>query len=251
MRSSWEASATNWRRRSSEADFSSKATSIWVSMAFRAEPRRPISVPGRPSGTRRVRSPEAMASAVPAIWRSGRRPRRTTTKTRRPMARSTARVALSSTLRSEARVSLVGFSEMEVTRVPWGTVTATVRYWPSGSPLLPSTTASGSGWNGAGVAPDAHPAPDVGHLLDGDVLGQNGGRVRMFHRSRGAGEDDLARGVEQLDVHVGRDAPREFGLADRQAALSGVGHVVEAEGLVLGQRVVGLAVEEGVHRRRR
>ena len=34
---------------------------------------------GACSGTRRVRSPEAMASAVPAIWRSGRRPRRTTT----------------------------------------------------------------------------------------------------------------------------------------------------------------------------
>ena len=61
------------------------------------------------------------------------------------MASSTARLAISSTLRSEASVSLVGLSEMEVTSVPWGTVTATVRYWPSGSPVLPSTTASGSG----------------------------------------------------------------------------------------------------------
>ena len=61
------------------------------------------------------------------------------------MASSTARLARSSTRRSEARVSLVGLSESEVTRVPCGTVTATVRYWPSGSPLLPTTTASGSG----------------------------------------------------------------------------------------------------------
>ena len=104
-------------------------------------------MPGRPSGTRRAKSPEAMASAVPAIRRKGRRPRRTTTKTRRPRASNTARLALSSTLRSEASVSLVGFSEMEVTSVPWGMVTATVRYWPSGSPVLPRTTASGSGWN--------------------------------------------------------------------------------------------------------
>ena len=50
MRSSCEASATNWRRRSSEADFSSKAPSIWASISFRAEPRRPISVPGPPLG---------------------------------------------------------------------------------------------------------------------------------------------------------------------------------------------------------
>ena len=61
------------------------------------------------------------------------------------MARSTARLAMSSTLRSEARVSLVGLREREVTSVPCGTVTATVRYSPSGSPVLPSTTASGSG----------------------------------------------------------------------------------------------------------
>ena len=147
VRSSCEASATNWRRRSSEADFSANAPSIWASISFRAEPSRPTSVPGRPSGTRRVRSPEAMASAVPAIWRSGRSPRRTTTRTSAPMARSTARLAIVSTLRSEASVSLVGFSESEVISVPWGTVTATVRYWPSGSPLLPSTTASGSGRN--------------------------------------------------------------------------------------------------------
>ena len=127
MRSSWEASATNWRRRSSEADFSAKAPSIWVSISFRAEPRRPISVPGRPSGTRRVRSPDAMASAVPAIWRSGRNPRRTTTRTSAPMASSTATLAMSSTRRSEFSVSLVGLSESEVTSVPCGTETATVR----------------------------------------------------------------------------------------------------------------------------
>ena len=61
------------------------------------------------------------------------------------MARRTARLAIVSTLRREASVSFVGFSEIEVISVPCGTVTATVRYSPSGSPRLPSTTASGSG----------------------------------------------------------------------------------------------------------
>jgi hypothetical protein len=50
------------------------------------------------------------------------------------MENSTARLASNSTLRSELSVSFVGFSESAVTSVPWGTVTATARYCPSGSP---------------------------------------------------------------------------------------------------------------------
>jgi len=68
-----------------------------------------------------------MASAVPAIWRNGRNPRRTTMRTSAPMANSTATLAMNSTRRSEARVSLVGLSDNEVISVPCGTVTATVR----------------------------------------------------------------------------------------------------------------------------
>ena len=94
--------------------------------------------PAGPSGTRRVRSPEAMASAVVAICRKGRRPRRTTTNTSTPMASRIARLAKSSILRIELSVSLVGFSDNDVTSVPCGTVTATVRYAPSGSPALPA-----------------------------------------------------------------------------------------------------------------
>ena len=244
MRSSWEASATNWRRRSSEADFSSKATSIWVSIWFRAEPRRPISVPGRPSGTRRVRSPEAMASAVPAIWRRGRRPRRTTTRTSRPMASRTATLAISSTLRSEASVSLVGVQrnggdERALRHRDGDRAVAAV-----GIAGAPQHDGVGVGAEGAGVAPDPHPVVEVGHLLHRDVLGQDRRRVRTGYRTRRAGQDDLAVVVQQLHVDVGGDAPRQVGLVDREAALGGVGQVVEAERLVLGQRVVGLAVEE-------
>jgi len=63
------------------------------------------------------------------------------------IANNTARVAMTSTLRSEFSVSLVGFNDKDVISVPCGTVTAIVRYWPSESPVAPSTTASASGRN--------------------------------------------------------------------------------------------------------
>ena len=120
------------------------------------------------------------------------------------MASSTARLAISSTLRSEASVSLVGLSEIDVTSVPWGTVTATVRYSPSGSPVLPRITASGSGTEGPGVAPDLDVPVDVGHLLDRDVLGEDGRRIGMGGRPRGAAQGHVPAAVEQGEVHVGR-----------------------------------------------
>ncbi len=147
VRNSCEASATNWRSRSSEADFSAKADSIWVSILFRATPSRPTSslLSVWAWGTRRLRSPEAMVSAVPAISRRGRRPRRTNTVVSTHRVSRTARLARISILRSEPNVSLVGLSDSEVMRVPWGTLTAMARYCPSGSSVLPKTTASGSG----------------------------------------------------------------------------------------------------------
>ena len=88
-----------------------------------------------------------MASAVSAIWRKGRRSRRISHSARVPMINRTARLATSSTRRSDPSVSLVGFNESATYILPWGTSTATVRYCPSGSPLLPTTTAFGSGRN--------------------------------------------------------------------------------------------------------
>ncbi len=63
------------------------------------------------------------------------------------MTSSTAMLATISTRRSEASVSLVGLRESATNMVPSGTVTATTRYCPSGSPLLPTITALGSGRN--------------------------------------------------------------------------------------------------------
>ena len=91
MRSSWLASATNRRIRSSEcraasserralaseAALAPKADSIWASMVLRARPSRPTSVRGSRSGTRRVRSPAAIALAVCSMSTSGRRLART------------------------------------------------------------------------------------------------------------------------------------------------------------------------------
>jgi len=78
VRSSCEASARNWRSRSSEARWWEKASSIWLSMAFSERPKRPTSLSGSSRSTRRERSPAAMASAVCPISSSGRSPTRTT-----------------------------------------------------------------------------------------------------------------------------------------------------------------------------
>ncbi len=84
VRSSWLASATNWRIRSSERRAAasdrvraSNDVSIWASMLFSDRPSRPTSVAGSWSGTRRDRSPAAMACAVFSMSVSGRRLART------------------------------------------------------------------------------------------------------------------------------------------------------------------------------
>ena len=84
VRSSWLASATNWRIRSSDrrAAASDRVRawnddSIWASIRFSDRPSRPTSVRGSRSGTRRDRSPAAMARAVSSMSVSGRRLART------------------------------------------------------------------------------------------------------------------------------------------------------------------------------
>ena len=77
VRSSCEASATNWRIRSSEASLTAKDCSIWASIALSERDRLVTSSLAVGSGMRRVRSPAAMAAAVSSIWESGRKARRT------------------------------------------------------------------------------------------------------------------------------------------------------------------------------
>ena len=67
VRSSCEASARNRRSRSSDALRSANATSICASIAFSATPSCPTSVRSSSWGTRRVRSPAAIAPAVTPI----------------------------------------------------------------------------------------------------------------------------------------------------------------------------------------
>ena len=67
VRSSCEASATNRRRRASDAVRSANASSICASIAFSARPRRPTSVCSSAGSTRRERSPAAIAPAVSPI----------------------------------------------------------------------------------------------------------------------------------------------------------------------------------------
>ena len=87
VRSSWDASATNRRSRCSEsrsrrseASRALKADSMRVSMTLRVRASRPTSVVSFSPGTRSVRLPSAMDSAVRSMSRSGRSPIRTSQK---------------------------------------------------------------------------------------------------------------------------------------------------------------------------
>ena len=76
VRSSWEASARNWRSRCSVASRSWKASSISSSIVLSARPSWPTSVRSSAGLTRCDRSPAVMARAESAMCSSGRRPRR-------------------------------------------------------------------------------------------------------------------------------------------------------------------------------
>ncbi len=86
MRSSWLASATKRRIRSSlarasdsDASRARNADSIWSTIPLKALESRPTSVRGSLSGTRRDRSPAAISAAVVSTSSSGRSDVRTTT----------------------------------------------------------------------------------------------------------------------------------------------------------------------------
>src|SRR6266511_1394455 len=103
VRSSWLASATKRRIRSSdrlavasEAARARNAASIWASVLLNARPSRPTSVRGSRSGTRRARSPAAMAPAVCSISARGRRLARTIAAPRPASASSTSALAIRS-----------------------------------------------------------------------------------------------------------------------------------------------------------
>ena len=77
MRSSCEASATNWRIRSSLASRTANDDSIRASITLRLREREVTSSSAWRTGMRWVRSPAAMAAAVSSIRDSGRKARRT------------------------------------------------------------------------------------------------------------------------------------------------------------------------------
>ena len=77
VRSSCDASATNWRIRSSLASRTANDDSMRVSMTLRLRERDVTSSSAWRTGMRWVRSPPAMAEAVSSIRDSGRKARRT------------------------------------------------------------------------------------------------------------------------------------------------------------------------------
>ena len=72
MRSSWEASDTNWRIRFSDRLRPSNESSMWPSIVLSAADRRPSSVFAGYDGTRWDRSPAAIFEAVFSMSCRGR-----------------------------------------------------------------------------------------------------------------------------------------------------------------------------------
>ena len=139
VRSSWLASATNRRMRSSErrarasdAARAPKARSICSSMALSARLSRPISVLGWWSGTRRARSPRPMAAAVSSISVSGRRAVRTIEYPTTARPASTARPTRMSICTSRSTVASTSPRLVASTTVPasFATGSATARHDP-------------------------------------------------------------------------------------------------------------------------
>ena len=127
VRSSCDASAAKRRSCRSDAVRSANAASIWASMALRAVASRPTSVPSLACGTRLVRSPRAMASAVSSMSVSGCMPTRTSHRARRPTASRAATVTISSTTASLWTVSFRLSSDLPRTSVPRGSATMRAR----------------------------------------------------------------------------------------------------------------------------
>ena len=117
VRSSCEASATNCRSRASDADRSSNASSMRVSIVLSASPSSPASVPSCPTGTRCERSPAAIAVAVAVICFTGRTPRRITHQVTSPRRPSTSPVMITSTQMSRLTEASTSASESAATYV--------------------------------------------------------------------------------------------------------------------------------------
>ena len=115
-------------------------------MALRAVASRPTSVPSSLWGTRRARSPPAMASAVRSMSVRGRSPTRTSHRASRLTASRATAVTISSTAASLCNVLFRPVRGLARMRMPRGRASATVRYRvppPVAGRLLSNLTDSG------------------------------------------------------------------------------------------------------------
>ena len=125
VRSSWLASAANCRIRlsdrravASDSAWALNAASMWASMMLSDRPRLPTSVRGSRSGTRRLRSPAAIAPAVCSISASGRMLVRTTATPMMARTSTTTPPTIRSMLISCPMVWLMSPRFAPTTRVP-------------------------------------------------------------------------------------------------------------------------------------
>ena len=176
------------RALASEAALAPKADSIWASMVLRARPSRPTSVRGSRSGTRRVRSPAAIALAVCSISTSGRRLARTMAAPTPARPRSTTRLTTRSMSRSWRVVLSIPSRLAATTTLPRPRRAAAAPR----TRQRPSPPVAGHGDRLTGVG--GQPGGVVGHLR----------RLALLERLV-VGVDDLAGGVAVLDqVGAGR-----------------------------------------------
>ena len=151
-----------------------KASWMRPSIVLKARATLPVSLRSRPDGTRRSRSPAAIASAVAAISSSGRAAWRASARPRPSVSARTPRPTPTSTSRSRMSVSRIGFREPATTMPPplGGRATAT-----RSAPARARPPEAGGALNGPTTTGGAAPASDDGGRYPATLARTEAGRA--------------------------------------------------------------------------
>ncbi len=228
VRSSWEASATNWRSR---AWVDSLVSTSWLN----AVPRSWASVPTGKASTRWLVSPEVIDRATRVTRRMGSRPRRRIHQNTSAMTVSRTAPTISSVVRRPVSVASMSAIERPRTSVsPEGRVVVRIRICAASPPVAGTVAgdAGGSAASSTGVSPGS--VAGVSRVVS--PLGARMPQVQVRHPAgparlpglrrghgavghRGGGVDDLAAHpfVELADEEVLLDVEDQQARGDQQA----------------------------------
>ena len=228
VRSSWEASATNWRSR---AWVASLVSTSWLN----AVPRSWASVPAGKASTRWLVSPELIDRATRVTRRMGSSPRRRIHQNTSAMTVSRTAPTISSVVRRPVSVASMSAIERPRTRVsPEGRVVVRIRICAASPPV--AGTVAGEEGGSAGSSTGSEPRIGGGGVERGQPAGGQQSQVQVRrpagparlprlprgHRAvgdRGGGVDDLAAYpfVELADEVVLLDVQDQQARGDQQA----------------------------------